>query len=244
MKIMTVKSSIVACMAVLLSLSTWAAEPEMPTLSVRGEAQLQVPPDQASIILGVVSESKTAKAALADNNKAMQSVMAALLKQGLKQKEISTQRFGVQPVWSSRPRSVDSSWRAEIVAYRVDNSLQATTQTLEWVPDIIAAATAAGANTVNSISFSLANPRDFQDQAITQAVNNARADADVAAKAAGTRIKAIKNLNLDQSMASVEHVEKVSMMRSAMADSVSAPPISTGNITVRASVSILYELAE
>lgn len=219
-------------------------EPEVPSLSVRGEAQLMVSPDQVIMVAGVLSEAKQAKKALADNSKSMQKVMAALLDFGLKKKDISTQNFNIQPKWSSRPRNADSAWRSEIIGYRVNNAVQVKTTQLDLIGDMISRVTQAGANQVQSVSFGLSNPREYRSNALAQAVKNARVDADVTAKAAGSAIKGIKTIHIDQAVSSVARVEKAMVMRSSMADAAPAPPISAGDITVRASVSVTYELSQ
>ncbi|MFT6387921.1 MAG: hypothetical protein ACJAUP_001293 [Cellvibrionaceae bacterium] len=221
------------------------AAPETPSLSVRGEAQLMVSPDQVIMVAGVLSEAKQAKKALADNGRAMQKVMDALLALDLKKKEITTQRFSVQPKWSPRPRGADSSWRSDIIGYRVNNSVQVKTAQLDLIGELITQATQAGANQIKSVSFGLSNPREYRSKALFQAVENARADADVTAKAVGSSLRGILTLHVDQAVASVESVEKSMLMRSAsMADIASAPPINSGDISVRASVSITYQLAK
>jgi len=216
-----------------------------PSLSVRGEAQLMVSPDQVVMVAGVLSEAKQAKKALADNSQAMQKVMDALLALGLKKKEMTTQSFSVQPRWSPRPRNPDAGWRSEIIGYRVNNSVQVKTTQLDLIGELIAQATQAGANQIQSVSFGLSNPREYRSKALSQAVENARADADITAKAAGSAIKGILTLHVDQAVASVERVEKSMLMRSAsMADAAPVPPINSGDISVRASVSITYKLAK
>lgn len=230
--------------SILLPVTACADEvPQPPSLSVRGEAQLMVSPDQVIMVAGVITEAKQAKLALSDNSKAMQKVMAALSKLGLKKKDITTQNFSVQPKWSPRPRNADAGWRSKIIGYQVSNSVQVKTTKLELIGDMISRATAAGANQIHSVSFALSNPREYRSQALAQAVDNARADADVAAKAAGSSIEGIKILHIDQAQASVERVEKAMVMRSSLADAA-APPISSGDISVRASVSITYLLSE
>ena len=69
-----------------------------PVLNVRGEAQLQVPPDQVMLNVGVASEAKTAKRALADNSKAMNKIIVAIKALGLTDKNYKTRRLDVQPV--------------------------------------------------------------------------------------------------------------------------------------------------
>jgi uncharacterized protein YggE len=227
--------------------SVFAEAPQAPVaqLFVRGEAQLMVPPDQVSVSLGVTTESSTAKKAVADNTRKMNALINALAGLGLSDSDYKTQHFQVQPVRSSRPKGAGNSWKSSVIAYRVTNTLYVTTLALDLIGDIIGASTEAGANQVNSVNFSLYHTRQYRQRAITQAMENARADADVLVAASGDRIKRTLSLNLGNASASKERVEMKTMARSRlMADSAAfePPPISAGDITVRASVSVTYEL--
>jgi len=237
-----------ACWAQLANAETSQsnmAEPAVAQLFVRGEAQLMVPPDQVSVSLGVTTESSTAKKSVAENTRKMNSLTNALANLGLSDSDYKTQNFQVQPVWSNRPKGAGGSWKAKIIAYRVTNTLYVTTLELDIIGDIIGASTEAGANQINSINFSLFNARQYRQQAIMQAMENARADADVLVAASGDRIKRTLSLHLDNASASKERVQVKAMARSSMAlsqDAYAPPPISAGDITVRASVSVTYEL--
>lgn len=228
-----------------LSSTVWAepATPPVAKLSVRGEAQLMVPPDQVSVVLGVTTESSKAKKAITDNSQKMTKVIDALARLGIKKDSYKTQNFRVQPIWSVRPKDANKNWRASIVSYRVNNSLHVTTKALSRIGDVIAGATEAGANQVNSVNFSLSDERQYRSQAITQAMGNAKQDANVLVAASGDRIKRTLSLNLDNTSASrvrVEALQSSARFKSALADA--PPPISSGDITVRASVSVVYEL--
>jgi len=237
-----------ACWAQLASAETSQSsmvEPIVAQLFVRGEAELMVPPDQVSVSLGVTTESSTAKKSVAENTRKMNSLANALAHLGLSDSDYKTQNFQVQPVWSNRPQGAGSHWKASVIAYRVTNTLYITTLDLDIIGDIIGAATEAGANQVNSINFSLFNARQYRQQAITQAMENARADADVLVAASGDRIKRTLSLRLDNASASKERVQMKTMARSSMAlsqDAYAPPPISAGDIVVRASVSVTYAL--
>ena len=216
-------------------------------LHVRGEAQLMVAPDQVAINLGVTSEAKKAKQAMEDNSQKMANMVRVLTGLGLTDKEYETQNFSIQPVWSSRPRNADQEWRAKITGYRVSNTLRVSTTKMELIGDVIEQSTDAGANQVHSLHFSLSNPREYRAQAITQAMKNAKEDAQTLVAASGDTISRTLSLRLDNAVASQTHVEvkakrsRLMQASAAMADSV-APPINAGDITVRASVSVTYEL--
>lgn len=213
-----------------------------PQLTVRGEAQLFVSPDQVTMVAGVLTEAKQSKEALSQNSRSMQTVIDALLALGIDKKDISTQNFRVQPVWSPRPRNADANWRSKIIAYRVSNDVLVKTTELDLIGDLITSASEAGANKIQSVNFGLADPRLYRNRALSKAVKNAREDADTAVTAAGLRIIGVKKIQIDQAVQSVEHVEKAMLMRSAVADAAPAVPIHSGDVTVRASVFMTYEL--
>lgn len=221
------------------------AEPQAATLHVRGEAQLMVEPDQVSVMMGVSTEAAKAKQAMAENSRKMTAIIQQLDRLGITDKEYKTQGFRVQAVWSSRPKNANSHWRSKIVGYRVNNNLQLTTQRINEIGEMIEAVSEAGANKINSVHFSLSNPREYRAQAITQAMQNAKEDAQTLVNASGDRIQRTLSLRLDNTEASRSRAD-VGMMRkqaSFALQDAPAPPIDAGDITVRASVSVTYEIA-
>lgn len=235
------------CLALFVS-SSWAATTDdtVPQLHVRGEAKLLVAADQVAITLGVVTEEKTAKKATQKNSQKMQAIITSLEKLGLTDKDYKTQNFRVQPIWSSRPKGANSEWRPKVVAYRVNNRLSVNTTKLDIMGDIIADSLTSGANQVDSVFFSLANPREYRHQAITEAMKNAKADAQSLVQASGDKIVRTLSLHLDNTSATPirARTEKVTHSRLMAADASPIPPIDAGDITVRASVTVVYELAK
>ena len=213
---------------------------KVSSLHVRGEAVLMVEPDQVAISIGVVSEAKKAKIALKENSQKMREAIKLLASLGFAEDDYQTQNFSIRPQWSSRTNN-SSQYKREIIAYTVNNTLRLTTTRLEEIGEIIAAVTSAGVNQVQSIHFDLKNPRQYREQAIQAASENAKTDAKALAKANGVRLVKVHSIHLDNASASIAQVPKAVMMESrAMADS--APPIQAGDISVRASVSVTYEI--
>ena len=93
--------------------ATWLAAPALaqtmppPAISVTGEANVSVAPDQAQIDGGVTSDAKTAREASDANNAAMGKVLLALKGAGIEEKDYQTSRLSLQPQFatSSKPRS-------------------------------------------------------------------------------------------------------------------------------------------
>jgi hypothetical protein len=233
-------NSLLVCLLLIIALPI-RADDTVATLAVTGQALLHVPPDQLSIDLGVTSQGETARLALEDNNSKMEAVLEAVKSLGLDASAIQTRQFQVQAVWSQRPRQAVEDWQTRIAGYKVNNSVLITTEQLQLAGTIIGVATEAGANRVNSVSFGLADPRKHRDAAIKQATGHAASDAKVLAAAAGQTIVRVLTLSLDHSDASPVRLRQDNLVRSAMAADV-APPIQAGEVPVRASVSVRYEI--
>ena len=214
----------------------------VPSLTVRGDAQLDKPADELRIRVGVVTESDEAPTALRENSRQMNDVIDALKKTGLTDKEYQTSQFQIQPMYTRRTRQSPVDWKPKIIGYRVSNSLNVKTKKLELAGELIQAANEAGANSIDSISFGLADPRTHRAEAIRAATANALTDARTLAEAAGLRLVRVLSITLDQ--AAAPQPIPIQRMSAGMAMAEAAPPpIQPGDVTVRASVTVRYEIA-
>ena len=234
-------------LAVVLAVCSMAqsskpAEPVISKMTVRGDANLYKAADQLRLSVGVVTESTDANTALASNSRRMNDVVKALTRAGLPKDDYQTGRFSIQPQYARRPREAGADWRPRIIGYRVTNTLSIRTKKLDHAGTLIQAANEAGANTIDSIGFDLADPRTHRAEAIAAATKNARSDAAVLARAADVKLVRILSIGLDQA----GWRPPVQMMQTrgvAMAEAAAPPPIQAGDITVHASVTIVYEIA-
>ncbi len=232
------------CMLQLVTMATAdEVDAVVPVLTVRGAAQLEKPADELRIRVGVVTESDEATIALRENSRQMNDVIDALKKTGLTDKEYQTSQFQIQPMYTRRPRQAPVDWKPKIVGYRVSNSLNVKTEKLELAGELIQAANEAGANSIDSISFGLADPRTHRGEAIRAATANALTDARTLADAAGLRLVRVLSITLDQ--AAAPRPIPIQRMSAGMAMAEAAPPpIQPGDVTVHANVTVVYEIAE
>jgi uncharacterized protein YggE len=212
---------------------------DIATVTVQGDAELKVPADRANFEVSVVTGAATPEIALQENSARAEKVLSALQRGGLAEKEISSGQFVVNPQWSPRPRQAASDWKPEIVGYTVTNTLRVQTKKTDKVGSFIAAAVKAGGNEVNGLHFDLADPRQYRQEAIRIATKRANEDARVLAVAADTSLGRVVSLNLNNARS----IPVRAMADSAfMAEAKMAPPIIPGEVTVRASVTAVYEL--
>lgn len=216
---------------------------DTPKLTVRGDVELKKPADQLRLRVGVVTEHREAAQALDANNTRMLEVVEALKRVGLSKDEYETGRFRVRPNYSRRPRQASPEWKPQIVGYEVVNDVLIKTHQLDMAGEIIEETNRVGANTIEVLGFTLAKPRTYRGEAIAGATKNALSDAKALAEAAGLDLVRILSIQLDQMSSPVS--ERM-MQRGGMAmaaDGGSAPPITPGDVTIRAGVTIVYEIA-
>ena len=194
------KLTFITLMTLLMTITAVFAadddEKEITKLAVRGMAELDKPADQLRLTIGVITENNDASTAMEANARRMRDVIKAIEKAGLTDDEYETGRFRVMPRYSRRPRQPDPSWRVRIVDYEVTNTVNIKAKLDHIAAKLIEAASKAGANTIDSIAFDLADPRIYRSEAIVEATKNAIEDASVLAAASSlnlVRIMSIQN---------------------------------------------------
>lgn len=156
------------------------------TITVDGEATLYVDPDHASMTLGVVTSGATVSEALHQNSAKMNGVLAAVKAQGVKQSELQTSTFTIEP---QHPTDKDGRIQYNVISgYEVTNSLTVTVSDLTKVGAIIDAAADAGANTSNNVVFEISNREALLDKVRADAMRNAKRKADIMANAVGAQV--------------------------------------------------------
>jgi len=166
------------------------------TLSLTGTATTIAKPDKVTVSLGVQTANKTAYIALAANSKTMNKVIDALKATGIKDNETSTSSFSISPNYNySQPSSTTST----ITGFTVSTSIQIQSTNINNTSKWIDTAIAAGANTVDRIDFALSDKKleETKNGLIKQAMQDARAKADIVASAAGMRVAGIRSINLN-----------------------------------------------
>ena len=166
------------------------------TLFVTGIANTKVKPDKVILSLGVETNNKTANAALIANSKIMNKVIDALKTAGVKENETSTSSLSISPNFNySRP----SDTVGKITGFTVSNLIQIQSTNIRTVSRWIDTAVAAGANTVNSVDFTLSDKRldEIKNNLIKQAIGNAITKADIATSVLGLKVVGVKSVNLN-----------------------------------------------
>jgi uncharacterized protein YggE len=206
------------------------------TLTMSGQGEVRAAPDTVTLSAGVTSEAPTAAAALAANTARMQSVFAALKKLGLADKDMQTANFSVSPQMAPQTAN-NNSQPPHVTGYQVSNQLQLRLDDVSRLGPAIDALVTAGANQMNGIDFAIKDSAPLLAAARADAVSDARAKAEIYAKAAGVSLGPILSIgeNAGQGPRPV-------YMALPMARAAKAVPVAAGEESITAEVSIVWEI--
>jgi uncharacterized protein YggE len=203
------------------------------TISVSGVGRITTVPDVADVRVGVMVTRPKVRDAQVAAATAMQAVIAALRKAGIADKDVQTTSLSLQPVYDN-----SSNGNApRLTGYQIVNAVQATVRKLDTISDVIDGALAAGATTLDGITFRVDDPSGAEAQAREAAMKNARAKADALAKAAGVSITGVSSIS--EQSGSVP-VPVPYLAAGAAADKVASTPVQVGTNEVDVSVGVVY----
>ncbi len=225
--------AMLAAVSVLPAYAQPASSPPDARIVVSGEGSVSVTPDHARFTGGVTTRAKSVKEATDANSKAVAAVLAALAQSGIAQSDIQTSRFSIQPVYT--PAAPGSE--ARLSGYSVSNQVTVRIRQIDKVGDVLDRLVAAGVTDVGNIAFLVADPSKALDQAREAAIADARHKAEVYARAAGLRLGPVQWITDETDFGPMP----LRLQRSAAP--AAAVPISPGEDTLRAKVTVGFDIA-
>jgi uncharacterized protein YggE len=212
---------------------------------VNGSGTVRVPPDTASVVIGVDIERPTLAEAQSEASTQATAIMGAIEAAGVATADIRTTAFSVRIVRErQRGEEEERGQRGEIKGFQVSNAVAVTVRDLAALGRILDDAIAAGANEVRNISLFLEEPGDVAGQARSLAMEDARSKADGLASAAGMAVSRVVTISETYSPrpAPVEFATANSG-GVAIADASGGDiPIAIGSDEIEVEVQVTYEL--
>jgi uncharacterized protein len=207
-----------------------AREPEI-TASGRGEVRL--PPTYAILTVNVATRANAAVDAASQNAQRVQGIMSALRGAGLAEKDISTSGYRLEQSYEY-PRNAEP----RPAGFTATTTIRAEVRPLENLGRVIDAAISGGATGVSGIQFLASNTEDARRSAMAEAVRQARADAEVIARAAGGSLGRLIALNSGGVSQPIPRDMNYAQLTSSIAGMAPPPPtnIVPGELNVTATV--------
>lgn len=218
-----------------LAVGHGAGTPGNETISVTGSGDVSVAPDAAVVHL-TVSASGTDASAVGETVAAD----AATLREALADLGIpddGVQSVGYDVHTDRGPREPGSDGDEQYVARQ---RFEVTLDDVDRVGEVIDTAVANGADEVHGVQFTLSDDAraEARDQALRDAVSNARDEADLLADATGLEIDGVSAVSSTGS-----DVRPYRLEAAAVAGDGAGTDIDTQDVTVSASVHVVYAAA-
>jgi hypothetical protein len=154
------------------------------TVAVTGEGSVVIPPDTVVVTLGVQTRGPQVGPAVAANNQAADKVMQSVTQLGVAPDDVQTTYFSI----STQPRYDEFGNATKDVTYFVDNTVTVTLHDVSQLGSLLGNSLAAGANSVQSVTYSVAEPAAALGSARTQALADAQSQAEQLASESGVTL--------------------------------------------------------
>jgi uncharacterized protein len=235
-----VRIAVVAAAALAVAAFAGIAQPEPAvsaagdntrSITVSGTGTAEGEPNRADFTFGVVTEGRSARAALAANAAEARAVIDALRRAGVEARDIQTQQVSIGPVMNEDGRTV--------TGYSARNSVVARLRDLARAGAAIDAAVGAGANEVYGPSLIRTDRSALERDALKAAMNDARAKAQAVAAAGGVSLgRVVTVVEGGQSAPPMPYANDLAARATA-----ESTPIAAGTSEIQALVTVTYAVS-
>jgi uncharacterized protein YggE len=206
-----------------------------PKLTVQGTGDASATPDLLTVSVGIDVTHPSAQASLVDDNSKASAVTAALKQGGVADKDIQTSDVSINPQYNLA---------GQITGYQMTNTLTAKLRDFSTAGSVLDAITTAAGNSarIDSVTFSIEDPRRIEDRARTDAVHQAVSHARSMAQAAGEHLGPVCSLSDDSSPG--YGIPSPLQYGNASASIPTAVPLQAGTQQVSAQITLVYALEQ
>lgn len=167
-KIFALTIILVAMLAILTNsiTSVWAYSPTQKII-VRGVSEISVKPDCATICVGVETSNESLTDAQKENAETMKGVIETLMANGIERDNIKTTSFNIfKQQYYNTSNEVSLSQVSHRICFKTTNLTQ--------IDELLTKLTESGANVFDGITFELCDSSPAYNQALKQAIQNAK----------------------------------------------------------------------
>jgi len=210
-------------------------QPMARTISISGSGTASARPDVAYVQLGVETVNTDASVAVTQNTERMTAVMDVLNTMGIEEKDVQTVQYSM---WIEQPYD-DKGQPSGDPRYHVVNQVNVRLHDLTKMGALLKETLAAGANTVNSISFGVADPTTLQKEARDKAIANARAKAEQLATGLGAKVGSLRQVSEYGGV-----ITPAPYAESYGIGGGGGVPVSGGEFSVTVEIQVVFDIAE
>lgn len=157
-------------------------------VTISSSETVKVTPDMAEIVYGIRTENEDAQACQQENTEKLNAVLEFLKGQGFEETSIKTSGYSLDPQydWSGNKQT--------LIGYQMRTQVTLTDVPMDQVGSLLSKTVESGANEIQSVSYFSSKYDETYQQALTKAMETAKAKAETLAAASGKKIVGVTSV--------------------------------------------------
>ena len=244
------KSILLLATLLMFSFATFAQSAiEPPLITVNGQAEVRVPPDEVVFTLGVETIDKDILAARTRTDDRVKEVLAIAKRNGIKAEDVQTSYISIQPKYNTDDLEYEQrrAVKREFLGYQVSKTIAVILRDITRFDSLLSDVLKAGVTRLSNVEFRDSQLRRHRDQARAMAMKAAQEKANLMAREIGQSIGPAYSITeiggisyRDNNNISQNRIDN--FIGSASSESESA--IAPGSIAVTAQVTVRFKLMQ
>ena len=210
-------------------LDDYMSEKNHNRLKVFGKGSVNVKPDAAEVVIGVITENIQLEAAQEENAKITTQVINSIKAIWVLPKYIQTQNYNIRPTYDY------IEGKQVFRGYEVSNNLKILIRNIDLVGEIIDIAVKNGANTVSGVSLIVSDQTKYYYEALRLAVADSQKKASVMANELNVNLNIIPIQIIEQDKGNISPITGITFKYES-----GATPIEAGENKITADIEAIF----
>jgi uncharacterized protein len=216
---------------------------EPPLITVTGQAEVRVPPDEVLFTLQIENVDKDMLVANRKTDDSVKQILALTKKHNVKSEDVQTSQISVQPKYNTDDLSYDerSKVKRVLVGYEVAKTVAIRLREISRFDEMLADVLKAGITRLSNLQFLDSQIRKHRDEARRMAIRAAQEKAILLTREIGQSIGAAYSITETTTGDRVNYAQNSTRTISGdLSDDESA--LAPGSISVTAQVTVRFRL--
>ena len=218
---------------------------EPPLITVTGQAEVRVPPDEVLFTLAVENVDRDMMVANKKTDDSVKQVLAIARKNNVKPEDVQTSQISVQPKYNTDDMPYDERNKVKrvLIGYAVSKTIAIRLRDISRFDELLADVLKAGITSLSNLQFMDSQIRKHRDQARVMAIRAAQEKARLLTGEIGQSIGpaySITETSNDYGRASATYQNATTTAGGEASDSESA--IAPGSLSITAQVTVRFRL--
>ena len=219
---------------------------EPPLITVSGQAEVRVPPDEVVFTLVVESVDKDMLAAKNKTDGSVREVLSIARRNNVKPEDVQTSYISVEPKYNTDDLEYEQrrNLKREFVGYEVTKTIAVRLRDISRFDPFLSDVLRAGVTRVTAVEFRDSQIRQHKDQARVMAIKAAQEKANLLARQIGQSIGPAYSITEGGGVNYRSNVTQntTTTISGDLSESASDSAIAPGSISVTAQVTVRFRL--